>query len=381
MSRSPSPSAAGPLPPIFLDANPFGDRNLTGIGRYCVRIAMALARFTTVRFFAQRSEVLPPGDLSWDHDQDLGPWAHRVWAGKRVPLVVPEGPTAAVYGCLRPEERLFPVELSILHDFTPQVVPATHSESTRQMFQGFYARTLLASDAALAVSHSTKADAGWLTDLPPERITVCHSGPSLCVNRHLSQTPVIRRPEVGLVVSTVEPRKNAAFVLDWFQKSETLPHDAELWWVGKLGWLTPRQLMRQANPAGGRRVKFLGVLSDAELCRTYQTAGWSLYPSFYEGFGFPVVDGLRHGTPVLASYNSSLREFEWPGLGFFDPCDADSLDLAWRRLLGGPGAAPVPGQAEIDRHYDWDRVAHTVLDLVRRHGKAPQPSPVQTPGA
>ena len=82
----------------------------------------------------------------------------------------------------------------------------------------------------------------------------------------------------------------------------------------------------------GRRVRFLGVVSDARLCRLYRTAGWSIYPSLYEGFGFPVLDALRHGTPVLASGNSSLREFRVPGLHLFDPCDAATVDDAWQAL-------------------------------------------------
>src|SRR5206468_2768173 len=120
-----------------------------------------------------------------------------------------------------------------------------------------------------------------------------------------------RRPEVGLVVSTVEPRKNAFFLLDWFRESSALPDGAELWWAGAVGWLTSRRKLRAYRDLGrGRRVRFLGVVSDADLCRHYRTAGWTAYPSLYEGFGFPVLDALRHGAPVLASYNSSLRELE-----------------------------------------------------------------------
>ncbi len=63
-----------------------------------------------------------------------------------------------------------------------------------------------------------------------------------------------------------------------------------------------------------------------------RTAAWTIYPSLYEGFGFPVLDSLRHGAPVLASLNSSLREFDSPGLQFFDPYDAPTLDEAWRAL-------------------------------------------------
>src|SRR5262249_28302000 len=159
-----------------------------------------------------------------------------------------------------------------------------------------------------AVSHSTKADASWLCAFDPARVVVAHSGPSLCVARHLDPRPVARRAEVGLVVSTLEPRKNPFFLLDWFRETQALPEGAELGWVGRVGWLPSRRRLRAYRSLKGRRVRFLGVVSDARLCRLYRSAGWTAYPSLYEGFGFPVLDALRHGAPVLASYHSSLRE-------------------------------------------------------------------------
>jgi glycosyltransferase involved in cell wall biosynthesis len=347
---------------VFLDANPLSDRHLTGIGRYTARIALALARLGPVRFFSQGDEVLAPEGLDWSQDQDLGAWARRVWRGRRRPLGTPPGDSLAIYGCIRPEEHRFPFELSVLHDFTPLVVPYTHSEKTRGLFQGFFAKTLLSSDAALSVSHSTKADAAWLCDFPQDRIVVAHSGPSLCVERHLHAAPVERRPNVGLVVSTVEPRKNADFLLEWFRHTTELPEDCELWWAGRVGWLTSRRRLRQYQKLKGRRVRFLGMVEDADLCRLYQTAGWSIYPSLYEGFGFPVLDSLRHGTPVLTSYNSALREFEGiGGITYFDPCDPASLDEAFRTFReAGPAAIPLD---RINDHYCWDRVAATLLAI------------------
>ena len=357
---------------VFVDVNPLADRHLTGIGRYTARLALALARQTphgAVRFVSQDQEVVAPRGLDWSQDQDLGRWGRRVWRGRRVPLAGVEIPadSLAVYGCLREEARRFPFEVSVLHDFTTMVVPHTHSEKTRAMFSGFFARTLLSSDAAIAVSHSTRADACWLCDFPPERIVVAPSGPSLCVERHLDQAPVARRPEVGLVVSTIEPRKNAYFLLEWFRQADSLPEGSELWWVGPVGWLTSRRKLRQYQTMKGRRVRFLGVVSDQTLCRLYRTAGWSAYPSLYEGFGFPVLDALRHGTPVLSSYHSALRELDHPGVHFFDPYDPATVDEAWRSLRAS-GPPDVTPPAVLDALYNWDSVALAVLGLENRGG-------------
>ncbi|WP_158633494.1 glycosyltransferase family 4 protein [Tautonia sociabilis] len=365
MDDSPSLPEAGPGAglTLFIDANPLADRHLTGIGRYTARIVLALSRHVPLRFFSNGKELILGGPLDPDPDQDLAELGRRIWKSRRVPLGPPPPRGAGVFGCLRPIERHFPVELSILHDFTPLVVPWTHSEKTRGMFRGFFAKSLLSSDRALAVSHATKADAGWLTPFPQDRIVVCPSGPSLCVSRHGDDRPVERRPNVGLVVSTLEPRKNAFFLLDWFRETRVLPPSSELWWVGPLGWMTSRRsLERYRRLPNGRRVRFLGVVPDTELCRLYRTAGWSIYPSLYEGFGFPVLDSLRHGTPVLASYNSALKEFDTPGISFFDPADPSSVDEAW---LAFQARGPVDlATKSLDERYNWDRVARTIIDTL-----------------
>ncbi len=353
-------------PTVYLDARPFTGKYLTGIGRYTARICFALAaRGVRVRFFAHDRELLPPRGLDWSQDQDLGRWSSRVWRhGRLVSLTAIPNGSIGLWTCTRPCERTFPVELSILHDLTPLIVPITHEPQTIAQFQVFCARSLLSSDAALAISHSTKADAGWLSDFPQDRIVVAHPGPSQCLLRHLHERHVTRRSNVGLVVASHEPRKNADFVIDWFRSSESLPDGTELWWVGQIGRLMPPRLLRDLQRAHrGRRIRLLGVVSDKQLCELFQTAGWSVYPSLYEGFGFPVLDALRHGVPVLSSCYSSLREFAHHGVHFFDPHDAATLDQAWTECrAAGPNLASKP---QLDEQYNWDRVARAILDLAR----------------
>jgi hypothetical protein len=351
---------------VYVDARPLSEGPLTGIGRYTARISMALAaRGARVRFFARDQERLPPHGLDWSPDQDLDRWGARVWRGRRlVPLAAVPDDAVGLWTGDRPCERTFPVELSILHDLTPLIIPFAHEPQIQAQSQFLYARSLLSSDAALAVSHSTKADAGWLSDFPQDRILVAHPGPSLCLLRHLHGRRVARRPDVGLMVSAPESRQNAGLVIDWFRSSGSLPDGSELWWVGRIDQhLPPRRIRELRRSRGGRRVRLLGVVSDRRLCELYQTVGWSVYPSLYEGFGYPVIDSLRHGVPVLSGCHSSLRELTHPGVHFFDPYDAALLDRAWTECrAAGPN---LVSKAELDGHYNWDRAAEAVLAMAR----------------
>ena len=346
---------------VFLDATPLADPCLTGIGRYTARIALAMRRRVGLRFFTANEEILPPADLEWRHDQDLQGWARRLWRGARRPIDQDLSTCVGIYPCLRPKERRFGTEVVVLHDFTPLVVPGTHTASTIEWFQNLFADTLLESDGALAVSHATKHDASWLCDFPQDRIRVCHSGPSLCVERHLWAKVPERRKHVALVVGTLEPRKNADFLLEWFTRSAAVADGSELWWVGRVGWLTTSRRYRRFLGSRARRVRLLGTVSDGSLCRLYREASVSIYPSLYEGFGFPVVDSLRHGTPVLMGYHSSLREFEeLRGVHYFDPCDAATVDAAWSRFQDSP--RDVEGPERLNSRFDWDRVAASLVD-------------------
>jgi glycosyltransferase involved in cell wall biosynthesis len=361
-------SRTSPCSCVYVDAHIFCQPWFAGIPRYAARLSLALAKHVPVRFFLEDQELLLPRHLNWSQDQDLEQWGRKIGRGRRRPLGTPPADCIGLYSSGRPSQRIFPYEVNILHDFCPMVVPWAFQDAHRAGAVKFLTENILASDVVVSVSHSTKADAAWFSTLDPERIVVAPSGPSLCVETHRSRGRVARSDRIALVVSTIEPRKNAGFLIDWFQKTTLLPPDMELWWVGRLGWMMSRaELQRMANPPGGRRVRFLGNVSDARLCRLYQRAGWTIYPSRYEGFGFPILDSLRHGTPVLSSCTSSMSEFDHPGVFFFDPQDPATVDLAWQRLHA---AKPVTiPQDRLEELYNWDLVARAVLDAHARDGE------------
>lgn len=360
--------------PLYVEVSPLLTPHLTGIGRFVARLVESLARLTPLRLVTTISgeharnmrlstdllcgeEIAVSADDVPAADADVGLWARRL-------LRRPKHPhdsglasrCACVYTLLRPPTRHFRRELSIFYDFTPVLVPWAHVQETREHFGIFFAEASGQCDKAVAISQATRGDATWLSALDPEDVVVGYPGPSLCVHRHACESRVQRGRNVILVVSTLEPRKNGRMLLDWFRGTDVLPPDMELWWVGPKGWLHER-----TRHGGRRRVRFLGMVSDRELCRLYRQAALSIYPSLYEGFGFPVLDSLRHGTPVLSSFNSSLQEFAGPGVHYFDACDPRSLDDAFREMQK-VGLGPVQ-RDDLDRRFCWNELARTVASL------------------
>jgi glycosyltransferase involved in cell wall biosynthesis len=357
----PAPSAV--RGPLYVDVSPLLEKQLTGIGRFVVRLVEALAPLTELALFVpgRDQERRLQGDDLPDADADIETWRRRLW--ERRPRSfdrVGARRRAAVFTALRPDERFFRAEIGLLYDFTPLLLPWAHAERTCTQFAAYFGQHTRMCDRLLAISHSTKRDAGWLCGLTDKDVVVAYPGPSLCVHRHAAaEPPGPRRPFV-LVVSTLEPRKNAPFLLDWFRTTAALDDQMELWWVGPVGWWASAGFRRglAARRAG---VRFLGMVSERYLCQLYQEAAFTIYPSLYEGFGFPALDALVHGTPVVCGFHSSLQEFNGPGVFFFDPCDPCSLDQACRQLSAAGTVQIDP--AALRARFSWEALARTVLGL------------------
>lgn len=365
-------------PQITMDVTSLFGAKLTGIGRHVARMVDSVARRTPVRLITplprrqarssvpgatlnRCTEILLSPDDRPPQSGDLHAWRRRLLSRPARPRS--DGGGAIVHTFMRsPPAPGYAREIGILYDFTPLVVPATHHHDVRRAFAAFCEHDLPQHDAFLAISEATRFDAEWIGGVDPARVRVAYPGPSQCVDRHAWEGPVPLRQDFALVVSTLEPRKNAGRVLEWFFATDRLPAGFELLWAGPQGWLHNGIRDGIPNPHG-RRVRFLGMVSDAELCRLYQAAQFSVYASLYEGFGFPVLDSLRHGTPVLCALNSSLREFAGPGVHFFDAGDTSSVDAAYDALRqAGPAAVSRP---DLERACSWDRCGEELVALCR----------------
>jgi glycosyltransferase involved in cell wall biosynthesis len=364
--------------PIYLEVNPFLQQGMTGVGRFVARLVEQLVRHVPLRLVttikrerADQQKLLKELVCGYEIAVDgsnVPSDAGDVMNWRRALLKLPRRwhdprfarQCAGIYSFGRPGVRHFGREVGILYDFTPQIVPWTHTSDMRAEFSGFARDGCRLFEKALAISESTKADATWLSRMSERDIAVAYPGPSQCLSGHDYDAAVSRRCDMVLAVSTLEPRKNPQFLVDWFLNTPVLPAQMELCWAGPKGWIFDLSRLRRSS-AGGRQIRFLGMVSDAELCKLFRQATFAVYPSLYEGFGYPVLDSLLHGTPVLSSFHSSLQEFAGPGLYFFDPYDPSSLDAAYGEMASAAGGEV--NRPDLRRKCSWENVAQTVLDL------------------
>jgi alpha-1,3-rhamnosyl/mannosyltransferase len=165
-----------------------------------------------------------------------------------------------------------------------------------------------------------------------------------------------------LTVGTVEPRKNLAGTLRVFERVQAEFPEHSLVLAGGRGWKGGS--FEQALAATQARVVRPGYVSDEQLVRLYSGADCFLYPSFGEGFGFPVLEAMACGTPVVASDRGSLPEIVVDAGMLLDPLDEAGLAGALAALLDSPAR-----RAELSRRgreragqFSWERCARLTVD-------------------
>ena len=167
--------------------------------------------------------------------------------------------------------------------------------------------------------------------------------------------------EYVLWAGTVEPRKNLRGLLEAFARVD---QPVELALVGPTGWNEDLELVLASLPRSVRdRVHRLGWVARDDLAALYAGASVFCFPSLLEGFGFPVVEAMAHGTPVVTSTGTSTEELVADGAGLaVTPTDVDAIAEAISRILSdGPLAAALAAAgARRAAEYTWERSAALV---------------------
>ena len=191
-------------------------------------------------------------------------------------------------------------------------------------------RSLALADVIVAVSNHTADDIEELFGVPSSRIDVVPHGVSHQFRPMSSEDLAIARARLQLperfilFVGTIEPRKNLTTLLEAWAMLRDRP---DLVIVGAWGWLHEQIEERMARLGPG--VHHVQGLDPADLPAVYNLARVLAHPAWYEGFGFPPLEAMACGTPVVVSDRSSLPELVGDA-GLIVPADDAE---AWRKAL------------------------------------------------
>ncbi|HEY2132514.1 MAG TPA: glycosyltransferase family 1 protein [Acetobacteraceae bacterium] len=270
---------------------------------------------------------------------------------------------------------------ALIYDIIPLRRPEWCDRQHAEVFQGWFESVLPRCDRIFAIS---RASADEVTDYARlhnlclrDVIHPIPIGTGFAQSRTLDKIPApadatafAGLPEPGsyvLFVSTIEARKNHALLFRvWRNLLEQMPPERVpvLVFAGRIGWLV-QDLMQQLRNTAFLNGKIMLVEhpTDAELVALYRGCRFTLFPSFYEGWGLPVTESLAFGKPCIISNRTSLPEAGGSLARYFDPEDVADAERVIRETIEDPEGL-AQWEARVVREFrpvPWEDSARAVM--------------------
>lgn len=263
-----------------------------------------------------------------------------------------------------------------MHDLSFEIFPEFFTTRQRLWHRRLAPRRLCQRvDKIIAVSESTRQDLLDVYKLPSDKVQTVHSGIDgrFRLRRDSSYLTEIRQrfglPDKKFILQTgtVEPRKNAAATLAafvaWQKQFPQESGDYHLLFAGHRGWKSRGFYNSLAASPFRDKIHLIEEVKADDLPALYNLADIFVYPSFYEGFGFPPLEAAACGAPVVVGANSSLTEIIGDAGLLVDPYRADDLLTAIRALANDRAlyeSLRAKGLARAGE-FKWEKTAKETL--------------------
>lgn len=264
--------------------------------------------------------------------------------------------------------------VATVHDLGYHYFPEAHTRRQLAYLKWSTRHNGRISRRIIADSKVTKSDLIRFYNIDPGKIDVIYPGtdPQLKqVSDEEQLTAIQEKYHISspylLFISTLQPRKNLIRLIRAYGESGLSDH---LVLAGKRGWRSQPILEEIASlePPMRKRVHLTGFVDDADKGALISGATVLLYPSLYEGFGFPLLEGQICGTPVLAANTSSLPEIAGDSALLVDPEDTKMLAKSMQRLATDANLQDDLRRRgyENARRFTWENTAAQVLQTLKK---------------
>lgn len=369
------------VPRIAIDYTPAYEQG-AGIGRLVRDLVTSLALsdyVTDYRLFvsgATREQLPePPGaNFQWRQTAISPKWLARLWYRVRLPL-----PIETLIGQIDlyhatdfvlPPTYKDTKSIVTVHDLSFVRVPETASPRLKRYLDQVVPHSVHRATHVLADSEATRQDLIELYDLAPEKVTTLLSGvdprfrpvhsptrEQLNWKYHLPEKPYI------FSVGTVQPRKNYSRLIEAIALLRERDYDLALVIAGGHGWLGNPiyETIKATNMTDS--VHLIGFADDADLPALYTYAACTAYVSLYEGFGFPILESMACGTPVVTSKVSSLPEVAGDAALMIDPYNIEEIAYAIQRILDNATLKNTLIKAGLvqAKQFTWENAANRLM--------------------
>jgi glycosyltransferase involved in cell wall biosynthesis len=260
-----------------------------------------------------------------------------------------------------------------IHDLSFLLFPEYTSDIIYKHHSRWVPFSAKVSDHIIADSEQTKMDIVRLLGISPDKISVVHlaADERFAPLPESEYLPVIKKYNLPskyiLFVGNIEPRKNLPGLIRAFRAIKNSVEE-KLVVVGAKAWKsTPIfELVRELELMDD--VHFAGYVDDADLPAIFNGASVLVLPSFYEGYGLPIIEAMRCGVPVIGSNVSAIPEIIGDAGFLIDPHNAEELSDAVKQMIKSPSVRRHYSQLALQRaaHFSWKKTAQQTLEVYKK---------------
>lgn len=261
------------------------------------------------------------------------------------------------------------------HDLSFERFPDFFSLKRQLWHKAIRPRNMFCSaDTVIAVSQNTKRDLMDLYNIPDEKIKVIYSGIDPAFKK-ITKTEKLARvrekyklpDDFILYLGTIEPRKNTESIIQAFEmvRMNNAFKKYELVIAGQTGWKYDHIIAMANESQASESIHFTDYVDPKDKKYIYNLSKLFVFPSFYEGFGFPPLEAQACGVPVISSANSSLCEILGNSALLVNPDDVTELSRAIQTFLEKPELCKqyIEKGFENIKRFSWEQTATQTLKL------------------
>lgn len=366
---------------IAIDAHSVGAR-LGGNETYAINLIEALAEIDQTNLYT----------LYVTKREAIERFSNR-WPNFTVKQTLPHTPLVRIPLTLSRELRRHPVDVlhvqytapplapcpvvTTIHDLAFEHLPETFNRRSWMQLRLTVRRTAKKAAQIITVSEYSRQDISDTYKLPSERITVT---PEAASEKFF---PVTDRTELETIrkiygierdyifsLCSIQPRKNLIRLIEAYSllRSSADMKLPQLVLAGKRAWLDSETIRAAERESVAGDIVFTGYVAEEHLNALYGGATCFVYPSYFEGFGLPILEAMQCGAPVIAGNRTSIPEVAGEAALLFDPFDTNSLVAALQRLLNDPAYRASLSANGLERAsaFSWKTTARLTLQVYER---------------
>ena len=266
--------------------------------------------------------------------------------------------------------------VATVHDLAAFSVEGKYSPARMLFNRKVVPAMIRRADRIITVSEFTKSDIMKYTGVPEERISVIYSGinhdlfqpvPAEQAREKLSMLHGLEKPFFVYVSRLEHPGKNHLRLIEAFERFKLENDSAHQLVLPGADWNGADLIKARAAESPVKDdIRFPGFVPLKSLPLLYSGCDLMIFPSLFEGFGFPIVEALACGAQVICSNTSSMRELAGDLLETFDPTRTDAIfqcleaaaSKGWNREMRARGR-------DFAKRYDWRATARRVMEVYR----------------